>query len=82
MTGSKTCLDTSLSLGPNDCWNIDGYDKLKPFGFLIHGCIDGYSKKVLYVKVVPSNNDPIMVASLHLDKVLEKNFIPKSIRSD
>ena len=21
---------------------IDGYDKLKPFGFPIHACIDGY----------------------------------------
>ena len=23
-------------------WHVDGYDKLKPFGFPIHGCIDGY----------------------------------------
>ena len=29
------------SQGPNYCWHIDGYDKLKPFGFAIHGCIDG-----------------------------------------
>ena len=27
--------------GPNFIWHIDGYDKLKPFGFSIHGCIDG-----------------------------------------
>ena len=29
--------------GPNWVWhlNLDGYDKLKPYGFPIHGCIDG-----------------------------------------
>jgi len=27
--------------GPDFLWHIDGYDKLKPFGFPIHGCIDG-----------------------------------------
>ena len=35
-------LELSVSLqGPNWCWHIDGYDKLKPFGFPIHACIDG-----------------------------------------
>lgn len=27
--------------GPNHCWHTDGYDKLRPHGFPIHGCIDG-----------------------------------------
>ena len=29
--------------GPNYLWHIDSYDKLKPFGFCIHGAIDGFS---------------------------------------
>ena len=33
--------------GPNKVWHADGYDKIKPFGFPIHGCIDGYSRKIL-----------------------------------
>ena len=37
---------------------IDGYDKLKPFGFAIHGAIDGYSWKILWLFVGSSNNDP------------------------
>jgi len=37
--------------GPNHIWHIDGYDKLKPFGFPIHGCIDGYSRFILWLKV-------------------------------
>ncbi|CAB4004246.1 Hypothetical predicted protein [Paramuricea clavata] len=28
---------TYRSNGPNECWHVDGYDKLKPFGFPIHG---------------------------------------------
>ena len=27
--------------GPDFVWHIDGYDKLKPYGFPIHFCIDG-----------------------------------------
>ena len=26
--------------GPNWCLHVDGHDKLKPFGYAIHGCID------------------------------------------
>ena len=26
---------------PNFVWHLDGYDKLKPYGFAIHACIDG-----------------------------------------
>ena len=33
-----------ISEGPNSCWHADGYDKLKPYGFSIHDCIDGYSR--------------------------------------
>ena len=33
--------------GPNYNWHIDGYDKLKPFGFCIHGAIEGYSRRIL-----------------------------------
>lgn len=29
--------------GPNYVWHVDGYDKLRPYGFEIHGCIDGYA---------------------------------------
>ena len=28
--------------GPNNLWHFDGYDKLKPYGLCIHGCIDGF----------------------------------------
>ena len=32
---------------PNWVWHIDGYDKLKLYGFNIHGAIDGFSRCIL-----------------------------------
>lgn len=55
--------------GPNDVWHCDGYDKLKPFGFPIHGCIDGWSRKMLWLYVTRSNNSPHNIANYYLDAV-------------
>ena len=30
---------------------MDGFDKLKPYGFPIHACMDGFSRKVLWLEV-------------------------------
>ena len=48
---------------PNPAWHADGYDKSKPYGFGIHGCIDGWSRKVLWLLVTRSNSYPDNVAS-------------------
>jgi hypothetical protein len=37
--------------GPNCLWHVDGYDKLKPYGFAIHAAIDGYSRRILWIEV-------------------------------
>jgi len=37
--------------GPNSVWHIDGHDKLKPYGFSIHGCIDGFSRRIIWLEV-------------------------------
>ena len=39
-----------VSVGPNFCWHADGYDKLKPYGFPIHGCVDGFSENFCGLK--------------------------------
>lgn len=51
--------------GPNYLWHVDGYDKLKPFGFCIHGCIDGYSRRIMWLEVASSNNNPAIVAKYY-----------------
>ena len=55
------------SKGPNWVWHLDGYDKLKPFGFEIHGCIDGYSRRVLWLNILRSNKDSKEVCNLFVN---------------
>lgn len=38
--------------GPNFIWHVDSYDKLKPFGFPINGCIDGYANRIVAIMVL------------------------------
>ena len=68
--------------GPNYAWHIDGHDKLKPFGFAIHGAIDGYSRKVLWLKVLCSNNFPSVIGSIYLDCVKEMEGCPIKLITD
>ena len=51
------------SLGPNDCWHVDGFDKLKPFKFSIHVCINGHSRTALWLKVGKSKSNRKIIAS-------------------
>eukprot|EP00731_Ephydatia_muelleri_P002690 Em0001g2690a len=74
----KHCLRrrTYINKGPNWCWHMDGYDKLKPYGFPIHACIDGI-KDLLYtmnvVGVVASN--VLVVVSFNMLGVVASNVL-------
>ena len=48
--------------GPNHVWHMDGNDKLRPFGFYVHGCIDGLSRKIICLHVANTNRDPTVIA--------------------
>lgn len=39
---------TNQNPGPNFSWHIDGYDKLKSWGFPIHRAIEGFSRRILW----------------------------------
>lgn len=71
-----------LNPGPNHCWHSDGYDKLKPFGFPIHGCIDGFSRRVIWLKVTQTNNDPKVIGSFFLESVEQVEGCPTVLRTD
>ena len=36
-----------LNPGPHFCWHAYGHEKLKPYGFPVHGCINGFSRRIL-----------------------------------
>ena len=68
--------------GPNYMMHIDGYDKLKPFGIAIHGAIDGYSRRILWLKAGCSNNNPRYIAKFYLDFIKDGQRVPRVIRAD
>lgn len=68
--------------GPNYCWHADGYDKLKPYGFHIHACIDGYSRRVLWLSVNRTNNNPTVIAGYFLQSAEVYHGCPVLPRTD
>eukprot|EP00111_Clytia_hemisphaerica_P012751 TCONS_00037524-protein len=70
------------SRGPNYVWHLDGYDKLKPYGFSIHGAIDGFSRCILWLEVVFSNKDPALVNNFYLETVQKISGVPRKVVGD
>ena len=40
---------------PNSVWHLDGHHSLIRWGLVIHGCINGFSRKVMFLKCSPNN---------------------------
>ena len=70
------------SNGPNQTWHMDGYDKIKPFGIAISGCIDGYSRQVIWLEAYYTNNDPHVILGYYINTITMKEGCPKRIRAD
>ena len=71
-----------VSPGSNFCWHIDGYDKLKPFGFSIHGCVDGCSRRIIWLEVQRSNKNPKCIAKYFLNHVKAARGCPVRVYTD
>ena len=71
-----------FSEGSNYIWHMDGYDKLKRFGICIHGCIDGFSRYVVWLRAWNTNNNPKVVARYYLDAVKNESGCPMKMRAD
>ncbi|CAC5395408.1 unnamed protein product [Mytilus coruscus] len=78
------------SPGSNFVWHIDSYDKLKPYGIAINGCIDGFSRRcidgfsryMVWLEAVTTNNDPKVISNYFIKAVKEKAGCPQRVRSD
>ena len=70
------------SPGPDWVWYLDGYSKSKPYDFEIHGCIDGYSRHVLWLSVIRSNKNRKEVCNLYFNYLLITKGVPRKIVAD
>ena len=70
------------SNGPNYCWHLDGYDKLKPFGLCVSGCVDGFSRKVIWLNVYTTNNNPKVIRGYYIESLEKLKACPTKVRGD
>ena len=68
--------------GPNFLWHVDGWDKLAPFGIYVHGAIDGYSRRIVWLEVNSTNKNPNVIASHYLDAIHQVGGVPRRMRCD
>ena len=68
---------------PFDVFHIDRNDKLKRFSFAIRGCIDGFSRKLIWRFVSTTNNYPVVVvANFYLKSVTNLGRAPNTLRME
>ena len=65
------------TLGPNYVGHVDAFDKIEPCGFSIHGCIDVYSGRIIWLDV-----STVPIANYYLKAAKNLNGIPKIIKED
>lgn len=66
--------------GPHHLWHVDGWHKMIIFGFVVHGCIDGFSRKILFMHCSNNNKSETVFSLFH--RATENNGIPSRVRSD
>ena len=71
-----------ISNGPDHVWHVDSYDKLKPYGIAINGCIDGYSRNMICLEAYVTNNDPKVIADYYIKAVQQRKGCPQRVRAD
>ncbi|CAH1155551.1 unnamed protein product, partial [Phaedon cochleariae] len=68
--------------GPNYLWHMDSYDKLKPYGICINGCIDGFSRQIIWLQAGPSSSDSKVIGGYYMNALKMIKGCPKTLRSD
>jgi hypothetical protein len=66
--------------GSNALWHQDGNEKLKHWGFWVHGCIDGHSRLIIYLECT-SNKEARTVTFFFLRAVAVFGW-PSRVRGD
>jgi hypothetical protein len=71
---------TWVDSGPNSLWHIDGHHSLIRWKFVVHGCIDGFSRRITYL-FAADNNYAATVATMFHNAAQEFGW-PSRVRGD
>lgn len=66
--------------GPNAVWHIDGYDKLSRYGITIHGCVDGFSRQIIWLNAGVSHKNPNIIATYYIESIWKQHVPTKVTR--
>ena len=66
--------------GPNHLWHIDSNHKLISWRFVIHGCIDGFSRTIIYLKCCANNRASTVLNFIQFG--VEEFGLPSRVRGD
>lgn len=61
---------------------MDSYDKLKPYGICINGCIDGFSRFIVWLKAGSTSSNRRVIAGYYLNTIETLGGCPRTVRSD
>ena len=75
------------SEGPLWVVSLDGHDKLcgyqnATFPLGVYGCIDTFSRKILFLFVCHSNSNPLVIGKMYLRYLFETEMLPRNLRVD
>ena len=67
--------------------SLDGHDKLcgyqnSTFPFGVYGCLDTFSRKLLYIFITYSNSNPLTIGKKYLEFLYEDGILPNYLRID
>ena len=73
--------------GPLSLVSLDGHDKLCgyqnwTFPLAVYGCLDTFSRKILFLFLSHSNSDPLIIGNRYLAYLTETQILPKTLRVD
>ena len=67
--GNGLICHTFYAAGVNHFWAMDQHDKWKHFGLFLHGCIDGFTGKILWLVIWWTNSNLKFVCSQYLKAI-------------
>jgi len=65
---------------PNSLWHIDGHHSLVRWGFVIHGCIDGFSRIIVFLRCSTNNRADTVMSSFQF--AVSEFGLPSRVRAD